>query len=187
MTDWLGWHYKTIEYKEKKALTYEELPYGIKTMIYDKCLERMSGPYALIPKFISGKKQYEATLDLDTGETSEELEEDEEIDEKEPDEEKLYDDDVVFQIYQRSANRPPGKGVGETIPSLKEKEFTNLSGYDNWRRKLSNNYETPFTLDGFIWNSVTHYVTAQYFKSHSDYYKEFTLSSTTELLSLIHI
>ena len=56
-----------------------------------------------------------------------------------------------------------------------------LGEYENWRRKLSNNYETPFMVDGYMWNSVTHYVTAQYFKAHSDYYKDFSLSSTTEL------
>jgi len=181
MTDWMGWHYKTISYKGKKALTYEELPYAIKTKIFDKCLERMSGPYSLIPKFIRGKELYEASIVQETGETSEELEEEEEIEEDTPATERLYNDDTIFQIYHRSANRPPGKGIGEVIPVSKQKSFAALQSYENWRRKLSNNYETPFVLDGHTWNSVTHYVTAQYFKTHSDYYKDFSLSSTSEL------
>ena len=185
MTDWMGWHYKTIAYKGKKALTYEELPYGIKTMIFDKCLERMSGPYALIPKFIRGKEAYEASIISETGETSEELSEDSEAVESLPEKDTLYDSSVIFQIYQRSANKAPGKGIGETISTLQEKEYLDLRDYEDWRRKLSNHYETPFTLDGKTWNSITHFVTAQYFKHHKEFFNDFSLDSETELGKLL--
>jgi hypothetical protein len=46
-----GGHYQLITYKDRGAFTYKELPYDIKMLIRNKCLEKMAGPYALIPEF----------------------------------------------------------------------------------------------------------------------------------------
>ena len=50
--DYNGWHYKLITYKEHGIFTYNQLPFAIRDLIVDKCLEKLSGPYALIPEFV---------------------------------------------------------------------------------------------------------------------------------------
>ena len=115
LTDYSGNHYKLITYKEKTALKFSEIPVSIKNLIKNKCLEKNAGPYYLIPEF----KQYK---------------EEESIEELSP---LLFNEDTQFQIYGMSADKPPGKGVNEKIPTEKVKEYESLSIIKNWRRKLS--------------------------------------------------
>ena len=51
LTCYLGWHYQLITYKNKGVLTFNEIPYDIKMLVASKCLERMAGPYFIIPAF----------------------------------------------------------------------------------------------------------------------------------------
>jgi hypothetical protein len=46
-----GNHYKLITYKEKGLLKYREIPYDIKMLIINKCMEKNSGPYYLLKDF----------------------------------------------------------------------------------------------------------------------------------------
>ena len=46
-----GNHYQLITYKEYGAFNFKELPYDIKMLIVDKCMERLAGPYYIIPDF----------------------------------------------------------------------------------------------------------------------------------------
>ena len=116
--DYNGWHYKLITYKNIGALTFKELPKDIKILIKEKCLEKNAGPYYLIPQFKTYKKD---EVDL------------EEIDLA------LNDDKTVFVMYNLSADKSPGKGIGigEKIDPSREKEFIELSNIKNWRRKLA--------------------------------------------------
>ena len=52
----------------------------------------------------------------------------------------LFDDDVVFQYYTKSASKPPGKGIGETISDGKKNDYNLLMDMGDWRRKLSRYY-----------------------------------------------
>ena len=124
-------------------------------------------------------------------------EEDEEYSKKEmsqtptPKDDTLYDPETVFMFYSGSAHKPPGKGTGEKITKEKMIEFNELAKTKNWRKILSNFHtkstserpEPLFELDGLKWASVEHYYHANKFKKNNpDYYKLFSIDSSSEIM-----
>jgi predicted NAD-dependent protein-ADP-ribosyltransferase YbiA (DUF1768 family) len=168
-----GRHYKTVGYKKKLIFKFDEIPYDIKRMIADKCMEGVAGPFKLIPDF----QKFKAGLKKGV------MKEAEYEDFSESKLRGLYNDDVVFLFYSKSADKPlPGKGAGEKIPNDRLKEFTELATIPQWRKKLSNFWVAPFTLDNHKWASVEHYYQGSKFKkTASDFYLSFSLDSGTEL------
>ena len=105
-----------ITYKHHRLFTFIEIPYNIKLLVANKCLERLSGPYSIIPQFKLFNEQIgiEEPIELDIEVVEEQKNE-------------LYDDNIVFQYYIKSNNKPlPGKGIGEKIPVDMIQSFSSL-------------------------------------------------------------
>jgi len=174
-----GIHYQLVTYKETTIFKFSEIPYGIKEMIVDKCMEKNAGGFPRIPEFISFKDQL---LSKDKKRSAKQKK-DEAVEDKLTDAEikGLYDDNIVFVFYDKSYNKPlPGKGSGEKIPDALRKSFSPLALIPEWRRKLSYEWVQPFSLDDHKWASVETYYQAQKFKKvHPEFYLLFTMDSTS--------
>ena len=95
----------------------------------------------------------------------------------------MHKDDVVFQYYFKSAgNKFPGEGVGEKLNKERKNEFIELSRILDWRRKLSNYWESNLKIDGKTWKTVEHYYQGNKFKKNNpEYYDKFTLESNSDI------
>ena len=174
MVDHTGNHYKLIGYKKKQIFKFKELPYDVKKLVVDKCMEKNAGLFAIIPDFV----KFKASLGKDV---IKEAQFDDDFSESKL--RGLYNDDIVFQVYSKSADKPlPGKGSGENIAGDRLREYTELATIPGWRRKLDNSWVQPFALDNHRWNSVEHYYQGSKFKkTNPDFYLSFSLDSGTDL------
>jgi hypothetical protein len=172
MACYTGNHYKLISYKEKHIFKFREIPYDVKIMIINKCLEKNSGPYYLIQDFRNMKTK----LGLHPNEGEPEETEDEFLTRD------LHVNDVVFSFHSKADGTPkPGKGSGESIKKEDAIKYKVLASIKDWRRKLEDSWITPFTLDGHRWNSVEHYfLAAQFKKGFPDFYLKFSVDSGTD-------
>jgi predicted NAD-dependent protein-ADP-ribosyltransferase YbiA (DUF1768 family) len=190
MADHMGMHYALITYKGEALLTFREIPYDIKIMVVEKCMERNAGPYYLIPQF----RTFREDLGL------KDAEEHDLMHNKVPSvhavpssaHAPLYDDATVFQFYSKSMDKPlPGTGSGETIERADIPKYAALAKESpHWRKMLSNFWEPPgddknkplFTLDGHKWRTVEHYLLGSRFrKENPKHYLQFSLDSDSDM------
>ena len=170
----MGEHYKLITYDKnvnRGAFKFNEIPYRIKELILQKCLEKCMGPFSLIPDFkelancnnIEIVKKDETKYDSLLDKTKS----------------KLFNDSIVMQIYNRSKHDKVGEGTGESIkPEFKSSknvlELNNKKKYPDWRKKLDNSYLLPnLVIEGNQWSSITHYLLATRFQNVPDVYNKF--------------
>ena len=169
IVEYSGNHYRLITYKERGTFEFKEIPHDIKIMIVDKCMEKSAGPFFLIPEFkefmTSIKAPFPEVQDYDK-EFKEETDE-------------LYNSNTVFQFYYQSSNSSrPGKGVGEKIEARDVIKFVPLTTISEWRRKLSNLWIDPITMDGHTWNSVEHFYQASKFReTNPQFYLTFAIDA----------
>lgn len=160
--------YQLISYKNKKIFTYRELPFDIKKIILDKCIEGNAGSFQMIPEFMNYFNGAIDTEDMN--------------DPKYIKYQNLYDPNIVLRFHDSSANHPPGKNNGDKIPIEVLIEFTDLTNIPHWRKKLTRQWIQPFSHDSHKWASVEHYYQGSKFKQNNpDYYLDFSLDSNTEL------
>lgn len=193
MVTYSGLHYNLLSYKNKKILTFPEIPYDVKTMIVNKCIEKNAGIYYLIDDFRTFKMQ----LGIQPNVGAPDLEEEEGQGVDQEDESgvvspvDLYDPTIVFRFFIKSEKTPlPGKGAGETIPKDKMIEYKDLKTVPDWRRKLDDAWtdeEHPLVLDGARYASVEHYYQSSKFrydhapKSNLDFAALFSLDSDSKI------
>jgi hypothetical protein len=168
-----GNHYQLITYKEKRILKYPEIPYDIKALIINKCMEKNAGPYYLIKEF----RNLKTKLGLSPDEGAPVDDENEDV--------QMYDPETIFMFYNKSANAKVGKGSGEKINKNRLTDFNTLNKdkvCHDWRKKLDDDWIAPFKIDGKRWASVEHYyLGSQYKKGYPDIYATFSLDSETDI------
>jgi predicted NAD-dependent protein-ADP-ribosyltransferase YbiA (DUF1768 family) len=193
MAEHTGMHYKLITYKKEALLTFREIPYDIKIMVIEKCMERNAGPYNIIPQFRTFREEELGLKDAD-------LEEAKKVPSvlhasahvSDATHAPLYDDATVFQFYSKSMDKPlPGMGSGETIERADIPKYAELAKESpQWRKMLSNFWEPPgddkekalFTLDGHKWRTLEHYLQGVKFrKDNPKHYLQFSLDSESDL------
>jgi len=174
-----GYHYQMITYNELKSFTFAELPEAVRRLVAEKCLEKISGPYSLIPEFkayalnmrtepivISSDKQAEQTEQAEQAEQAPaELSSD------------LYNSGTVLRFYSQSVDKPrPGKGSGEILGPEGAEAYADLARIPQWRKKLTNSWPAEFKLDNHRWLTVEHYYQAAKFKrQNKEFYIKFSL------------
>ena len=172
-----GVHYKLITYDKnikRGALTFDELPYRIKELVLEKCMEKGAGLYVLIPDF----KAFANINGVSTSSISKTSKYDSLVDTKTP-KSQDYSNSIIIQIYSKSKHEKVGEGSGEFIkPEMKTLknilDLNNKKKYPEWRKKIDNDFLVPnLVIDGNSWSSVKHYMLGSRFKELVDLYGKF--------------
>uniref|UniRef100_A0A6C0K1L2 OTU domain-containing protein n=1 Tax=viral metagenome TaxID=1070528 RepID=A0A6C0K1L2_9ZZZZ len=173
-----GNHYRLVTYKNKRIFTFREIPYGIKVLIVNKCLERNSGSFYLIEDFRNFKAKQGIHPDTGNPKKSEDEQDADELNRE------LYDDDTIFMFHQNSElSAKPGKGSGEKIAVEKIPQFSDLAKTKEWRRMLDDTWPgVVLSIDNLKWMSAEHYIQAAKFKGgFPDFYKSFSIESESDI------
>jgi predicted NAD-dependent protein-ADP-ribosyltransferase YbiA (DUF1768 family) len=176
ITTYSGSHYRLVTYKKKHIFTFPEIPYDMKVLIVNKCLEKNAGIFYLIQDF----RDFKTKLGLDPDEGNPEKEGEEE---DEDENSYLFNKSTVFVLHPKSLDAKPGKGSNEKIDNENRNKFVTLSKNKHWRRKLDDMWvEAPFSLDNKRWLSVEHYLQGSKFKKgFPDFYAMFSIDQPSEL------
>tara|TARA_B100000424_G_C22939334_1_gene499833 strand:- start:1013 stop:3004 length:1992 start_codon:yes stop_codon:yes gene_type:complete len=159
--NFLGYgHYELITYKDTGMLTFEQLPDSVKDRIYDRCLTLRESGFSNIPDFIEYKENKlktnppppPAPISPESHDVSESspLSLSAAID-------GLFDENIVFTYYWKSADKPPGAGTHEKIENKDKQQFNTLKTFKDWRRKLSDGYKDPkmiISVNGVEYESI---------------------------------
>lgn len=189
LLDHTGNHFKLVGYKGKRIFSFSELPYDLKRLVTDKCMERTSGTFARIPDFQrfvatkvggGGQRALEWVHEGGGGRGDKQGEEEA----ADLDALATYDGDLVLCYYAQSSDKlRPGQAQGDQVPAPRLGDFVDLAQTPQWRKKLDDGWTGhPFTLDNHWWASVEHYYQGCKFRRGHPYVMlSFALDSETEL------
>ena len=175
-------HYELITYYGNAMLTFPEIPYCVKLQIVTRCLQGkfFNGAYSHIPQFrlfiqeLGVAKKVESRMI------------DESVDALSAAAANPHFSENVQLVHHKSAgDKMPGRAQGDYVSQSDRSGFLDLGGggqeqrgNNNWRRKISNEWNAPFTLDGHRWLSVEHYYQAnKFFKKNPEFYLLFTMDA----------
>ena len=168
-------HYELVSYKDKKIFKFGEIPFDIKKLVVDKCMEKSTGVFNRIPSF----RQFQTELGIQLKPSDSSNSDDSTT----ANSAGLYDPLLVLSFHARSdQDKKPGMVPADNIPPAKRTEFSVLAGMKSWRRRLDDSWvgdgktSAPFTTeDGNRWSSIDHYLIALRFKeSNPAVYTDFT-------------
>ena len=191
MTMFSGNHFKLVCYKNRRILTFSEIPYRIKGLIINRCMESKHGIYSLIPDFQDAQDKMGILRENNQEKASQEskhysLEENiQDEDEKDHVQENssFYDKSTVFVFHRNSSHKQPGQGVHEKIKKDQIGLYIPLSTkpFKHWRRKLDDSWnESPFEVEGKKYASIEHYYQGAKFKQNNqDFQSLFSLESNS--------
>jgi len=175
-------HYELITYYGNAMLTFPEIPYSIKLQIVTRCLQGkfFNGAYSHIPQF----KLF--IQELGIAKKVEGRMVDESVDALSAAASNPHFSENLQLVHHKSAgDLMPGRAQGDYVAKGDRHGFMELGGggqeqrgNNNWRRKISNEWNAPFTLDGHRWLSVEHYYQANKFlKKNPEFYLLFTMDA----------
>ena len=175
-------HYELITYYGNAMLTFPEIPYSIKLQIVTRCLQGkfFNGAYSHIPQF----KLF--IQELGIAKKVEGRMVDESVDALSAAASNPHFSENLQLVHHKSAgDLMPGRAQGDYVAKGDRHGFMELGGggqeqrgNNNWRRKISNEWNAPFTLDGHRWLSVEHYYQAnKFFKKNPEFYLLFTMDA----------
>lgn len=175
-------HYELITYYGNAMLTFPEIPYCVKLQIVTRCLQGkfFNGAYSHIPQF----KLF--IQELGIAKKVEGRMVDESVDALSAAASNPYFSENIQLVHHRNAgDEMPGRAQGDYVAQNNRLGFMELGGgghehrgSNSWRRKISNEWNAPFTLDGHRWLSVEHYYQANKFlKKHPEFYLLFTMDA----------
>ena len=181
-----GLHYELVTYRDTAIFTFPEIPFCVKLQIANRCiessagnLESFSGTYQKIPQFIMFYQHELGLEDIGKGESGQGGGASaNHILTANP----HFDPSIVLIYHSKSVDELPGHAQGDYVSNKNKSAFIHLiasgKGKNNWRKKLSNEWCEPFTLDGHRWLSVEHYYQANKFlKRHPEFYLLFTMDA----------
>ena len=180
-------HYDLVSYKKHALLRFREVPYALKVLVVNKCMEHNAGPFSYIQEMRNfktnlGVKADEGIIDDDT---SDDVFVDDATREMRTQLQLLgVNTSIKFMFHETSDERAaPGKGTGESIPEYERTAFLPLQRLRGWRRMLDDTWMgSPFIMDGKTYASVTHYVESAKFKQGApDFAAQFTVDSNSAL------
>jgi hypothetical protein len=175
-------HYELITYYGNAMLTFPEIPYCVKLQIVTRCLQGkfFNGAYSHIPQF----KLF--IQELGIAKKVEGRMVDESVDALSAAASNPHFSENIQLVHHKSAgDEMPGRAQGDYVAQNDRAGFMELGGgghdhrgSNSWRRKISNEWNAPFTLDGHRWLSVEHYYQAnKFFKKHPEFYLLFTMDA----------
>jgi len=183
-------HYELITYYGNAMLTFPEIPYCVKLQIVTRCLQGkfFNGVYSHIPQFKLFIQELGITKKVEGRIV------DESVDALSAAASNPHFSENIQLVHHRSAgDEMPGRAQGDYVAQSDRPGFMELGGgagagagaggyehrgSNSWRRKISNEWNAPFTLDGHRWLSVEHYYQAnKFFKKHPEFYLLFTMDA----------